>query len=311
MRFAAIAFGLSLTLHAAAQGPSGSPPASSQDIERLISRHVANARAYDAAFRNLTAEETKVSEEFERDGRLKQRRVTVSDLVVYQSQRDQVDTTEYRDIRSVDGKLIEKRGKRTLDLFGRVSQAKSLAQELQLVDRESQRYELHYRVIGSTVHQVIGTPQARIDALFHWVGRERLGDDDVIVIDYEYRRNQPVDEYHAGMGITEMTGRGRMWLDSETVQLRQARWELTGRHPALSDPVVLIRSEHDYADSRLGILVPARIVFEWFEAPKWSKHSKQPPSFTLAARTAFAYGAFRRFEVTTREEIAEPDGSSR
>ena len=102
MRFAAIAFGLSLTLHAAAQGPSGSPPASSQDIERLISRHVANARAYDAAFRNLTAEETKVSEEFERDGRLKQRRVTVSDLVVYQSQRDQVDTTEYRDIRSVD-----------------------------------------------------------------------------------------------------------------------------------------------------------------------------------------------------------------
>jgi hypothetical protein len=69
---------------------------------------------------------------------------------------------------------------------------------------------------------------------------------------------------------------------------------------------VLIRSEHDYTDSRLGILVPERIVFEWFEAPRWSKNSKQTPAFTLAARTAFAYSAFRKFDVTTTEVIAEP-----
>jgi len=302
----AFVLGLSVTLPAAVQGPPTIPAASSQELERPISRHVANARAYAAAFRNLTAEETKISEEFERDGRVKQRRVTISDLVVYRSQRDQVETTEYRDIRSVDGKPIEKRGKRALDLFGRVSQAKSLEQELELVDRESQRYELHYRVIGSTVHQVISTPQSRIDTIFHWIGRERLGDRDVIVIDYEYRQNRPLDSFHAGMGITAMSARGRLWLDSETAQLRRARWELAGQHPVLPDPVVLIRSEHDYTDSRLGILVPERIVFEWFEAPRWSKNSKQTPAFTLAARTAFAYSAFRKFDVTTTEVIAEP-----
>lgn len=300
----ALVLGLSVTLTAAVQGPPAVPPPSAQDVERLISRHVANARAYSAAFRNLAAEETKVSEEFERDGRVKQRRVTISDLVVYQSQHDQIETTEYRDIRSVDGKAIEKRGKRALDLFGRVSQAKSLEQELQLVDRESQRYELHYRVIGSTVHQVISTPQSRIDTIFHWIGRERLGDHEAIVIDYEYRQNQALDAFHAAMGITIMAARGRLWLDADTAQLRRARWELTGQHPALADPVVLIRSEHDYADSRLGILVPERIVFEWFEAPRWSKNSKQAPAFTLAARTAFSYSAFRRFEVTTQEVIA-------
>ena len=57
-------------------------------------------------------------------------------------------------------------------------------------------------------------------------------------------------------------------LDAETAQLRRARWELVGQHPALADPVTLIRSEHDYTDSRLEILVPERIVFEWFEAPR-------------------------------------------
>jgi len=306
MRFVAIAIGLSVTLHAAAQGPGGAAPPSAENLDRLVSRHVANARAYDAAFRNLTAEETKTSEEFARDGRLKQRRVIVSDLVVYQSPRDRLETTEYRDIQSVDGKPIEKRGKRALELFGRVSQAKSLEQELELIDRESQRYELHYRVVGSTVHQVIGTPQSRIEIAFHWVGREQIESHDVNVIDYVHRENQSLDSYHAGMGVTAISGRGRLWLDAETAQLRRARWELVGQHPAFQDPIVLIRSVHDYADSRLGILVPQRIVFEWFESEKWSPKSKQPPSFTLAARTAFTYGAFRKFEVTTQEVIETP-----
>jgi hypothetical protein len=227
---------------------------------------------------------------------------------VYQSQRGPTDTTEYRDIRSVDGKPVEKRGKRALDLFGRVSQATSIEQELQLVDRESQRYELHHRVVGSTVHQPIRTPQARAGTLFHWAGREQFDGHDVIVIDYEQQRNEPVDSFHAGMGVTALVFRGRLWLDLETARLRSARWELAGQHPALPDPVVLIRSEHDYTDSRLGVFVPERIVFEWFEAARWPKNSKQPPAFTLAARTVFTYDAFRRFEVTTQEVIGEPAG---
>src|SRR5262245_37439254 len=192
MRLVAIAVGLSLTLNAAAQGPASTAP-SPESLQRLVSRYVANAHAYDAAFRNLTAEETKISEEFERDGRLKQRRVTVSDLLVYQSQRDQAETTEYRDIRSVDGKPVEKRSKRALDVLGRASEAKSLEQELRLVDRESQRYELHYRVIGSTVHQMFTTMPSRDDVMFRWVGREQLGAHDVVVIDYELRQNKPLD----------------------------------------------------------------------------------------------------------------------
>ena len=311
MRFIAFALGLSVTLHTAAQGPAGASPMSLREIERLVSRHIANARAYEAAFRNLTAEETKISEEFERDGRVKERRVTVSDLLVYQSPRSLAETTEYRDIRSVDGKLIEKRGTRALDLFGRVSQAASLEQELELVNRESQRYELHYRVVGSTVHQIISTPQSRADVIFQWVGRERHGAYDVIVIDYDQLQNRELNSHHAGMGVTAMAGRGRLWLDSETARLRRARWEIVGQHPALPDPVVLIRSEHEYADSQLGILVPERIVYEWFEAPKWSKNSKQPPAFALAARTSFAYSAFRKFQVTTQEVIAEPDARPR
>ena len=67
--------------------------------------------------------------------------------------------------------------------------------------------------------------------------------------------------------------------DAKTAQLRRERWEFVGIHPALPQPVTLIRLEAAYAESRFGILVPERVVFEWGEHTNQRKEKDQPPNF--------------------------------
>ena len=109
---------------------------------------------------------------------------------------------------------------------------------------------------------------------------------------------------YKGMGITSFFERGRLWLDAATHQLRRSRWEIAGAHPALPAPIQLFGAESTYVESRFGILVPERIVVEWYENLK----SKAKPVFGLAARTTYTYAAFKRFGVTTDETIATPAG---
>ena len=60
----------------------------------------------------------------------------------------------------------------------------------------------------------------------------------------------------------------------------------------------MIHVEATYVPSRFDILVPERILIEWrdtFTHPK-----KKPPAFLVKQRDTFTYGAFRRFETTSR-----------
>lgn len=141
---------LSVTTGAGFQEPAASVVAPPQaDIDALITRYLTKAEEYQKAFLNLTAEETRVVETFDQSGRLDKRREIVSDLVVYQA-RNSADATEYRDVGSVDGKPIKKRGKRALELLTRASQSDSFKKELEIIDRESERYDLNFRFNGAT-----------------------------------------------------------------------------------------------------------------------------------------------------------------
>ena len=83
---------------------------------------------------------------------------------------------------------------------------------------------------------------------------------------------------YKGMGITSFFERGRLWLDAATYQLRRSRFEFAGVHPALPAPIQLVGYESTYVESRFGILVPERIVIEWYENLK----SKAKPVFALS-----------------------------
>ena len=275
------------------------------DLERTVTRFFETAEQYSRTFRNLTVEETRINEEFDGSGRVRKRRDTVADLLVYRPARSGDDgTTEYRDVRLVDGKAVAERGKRALDLITRATTSSSLEEEFRLINNEGKRYDFSRSVGGFTISQ-LARATMREDFRFTWVGPGRLNGHDIIEIEYHQvvpRAQYGIERLYKGMGITSYIERGRLWLDATTYQVRRSRWEIAGVHPALPAPIQLVGSESTYVESRFDILVPERIVFEFYENTK----SKAKPVFARAARMTFSYGAFRQFGVTTDETIATP-----
>jgi len=284
---------------------------SAADLNRMLARFFETADEYEKAFRNLTAEETKKIEVFKKSGAIDKQRQIVSDLIVYRSARDASGVTiEYRDVQSVDGKAVERRGPRALQLLTKAATADNVHKELTAIAKETRRYEFNSHVMGLTIHQgnVMAMGGRRDSFAIEWVGRDQIAGRDVVIIDYRQTGTVGKDGWQLSLprefGEPEHVHRGRLWLDAETFQLRRQVWELLTPHPAAPDPILMLRQEAVYAPSRFGILVPERIVLDFlfhFSHPK-----NGPPSMALSERLTFTYGAFRRFDVATEEQIGVP-----
>ena len=287
------------TLHAHQAAPPSTSVPTNAELDQIVTRFLENAATYKRTFRNLVAEETKVAEQLKPSGQVSKRREIVSDLVVYQPLKDpSAEAVEYRDVRAVDGKPVKGRSARALDVLQRASQATSLKRELEIIDRENQRYELNLRIVDAVINQAGGDGQKFRDThRIDWVGRDRVDGHDVVVLDYRETTPRPESRrFFTDMGITAMFTRGRVWLDATTLQLRRERWEVAGVHQSLPEPLLLMRKDAVYTESRFGILTPQRLVGEWHQR---TGGTKQKPSMTLTSRTTFSFSAFRQFEVTT------------
>lgn len=285
------------------RGQAGAPPAG---VEALVARSNAAAEEYMRVFRGLTAEETKIIEVVDERGRVEKRREIVSDLLVYQTARGN-DATEFRDVRVVDGMPLDRRGERALELLKRAARQETIRKELETIDREQRRYEFGRHVRGFAIGQFrfpAGWQQTYDVAM---AGRERVDGHDTMVVRHrelvsgQQGRSLPLPRE---FGDPPRLWRGQAWHDTETGQVRRTERELTAKHPAVAEPIVLVRSEAHYAESRFGILVPERLLFEW--RLRFSHPKGQPPSFSLNERVTFTYGEFRRFEVATSETIETP-----
>ena len=212
------------------------------EIDQWIARYKATGDAYAKVFLNLVAEETKVIETFDSSGRLTKRREIVSDLLVYQPSRSSGgQTTELRDVRSVDGKPVNNRYKRILDLIRQAGKTDSLEKELARIKDEGQRYDGGCSVNNTTVHP--SSFAFHDNFRFEWVGRDRIGGSEVVIIDYREVGPSMIElsSYYKRMGLSAVFVRGRLWLDATSSQLRQERAEIAGVYPAVSEPVTILR----------------------------------------------------------------------
>jgi hypothetical protein len=284
------------------------------DVDLLVTRFHAAADEYEKTFQNLVAEETKVIEVYRASGEVEKRREIVSDLLVYRTSREgKVATTEYRDVRSVDGKAVGERGERVLKLLANASKRDSLEKELEAINRETQRYEFRRYLRNHTIHQGGLTKVQREAFHVELVGREQIAGHDVVVL--AYRQTALIPGFVSSVALPKEFGkppqlsRGRLWLDAETCQLWRDEWELVVAHPTTPDPLVIVHRESAYEPSRFGILVPQRIVFDWLQ--RFSHPKNGPPSFMLSERATFTYGSFKRFEVATGEVVKPPKTDDR
>jgi hypothetical protein len=297
---------LAMAAFAGFSGAQGPVAPAAADLDLAVTRFLKTADRYAQTFHNLTVEEKTVHEEFDQAGRIRKRREIVADLVVYRPARSGADqAVEYRDARLVDGKAVAQRGKGALDLITRASTSASLAEELRLINKASQRYDFDRHAGPFTIYQ-LPRETMREDFQFTWVGRAQLNGHDVIELEYRelpgHGRPTGFESMYKAMGITSFFERGRLWLDAATYQFRRSRWEINGVHPAVPTPIPLFGQESIYVESRFGILVPERIVVEWHE----NLRSKAKPVFALKVRTTYTYGPFKQFGVTTDETVATP-----
>lgn len=286
------------------------PAADQAELNELISRAAIKMKEYKTGFKDLTAEEEQKVEEYDDKGKLKKQRRIASDLFIYQSQLDPLQMIEYRDVKSVDGKAVKKREERLVNLLSKSAKADSVKKELDRITRESRRYDLNYSFYGWTLHQ--GTPlyeNTRGSFQFKLAGREQINGHDAIVIEYRQVSDNPELAMKLSSLPSHLKGawtryRGRLWLDTDTAQIRREVREMTMEHPSLTRSLVIIRYDLNYADSRFGFLTPQRIEINTYLHGRTG--ADKHPELGLGGKVTFEYGAFIRFAVDSPDASIEP-----
>ncbi|MGH9939348.1 MAG: hypothetical protein ACREAM_24160 [Blastocatellia bacterium] len=274
-------------------------------LEELLDKATALKDKYHALFRDLTAEEKRVFEFYDKKtGQVKNRHQTVSDLIVYASQKDPKRVTEYRNIREVDGKPVKNQFERVEKLFERVAKADSPDKEIDRVIRESSRYDFGARVIGYTIVNAIATwkPLRRFFK-YEFAGRERVGEQELVVIKFEQTEvveNLGGLEEYQKLNVTGPLMRGQYWLDPQTGQLRREHHEIFFRDNAQPRTFKAIEADFDFTSGEQGIWLSKRILFQSFNPLKSDKGF--PVEMFLNVRITSEFGPFRRFEVKARHE---------
>ena len=298
-----------LTLGTTRAQQSASPSTSNQPTQtqarlvQVLTQFLTHTEEYETAFKNLTAEETKLIEVYNATGKLIRQRSIISDLVVYQSLRGDSEVTEYRNARVVDGKPIAKYEEKALKLLTAAAKANSLKKELEQINEENRKYEFDVHFSGFTIYQ--GRPFKKWGSLFQAqiIGQERIAGHDTVVLRYQQTGLIPGNKFRfprpGEFAEQQALQRGRLWLDQRTCQLWREEKEWTIVHKAAQEPLVFSRQEMTYAPSSFGILTPQHFVFSLFS--HFSHPRNEPPALLLSERMTYTYGDFKRFDVSGEE----------
>jgi hypothetical protein len=288
----------------------GRPPVLTQgDLENLLDTAGELAKAYTAAFKDLTAEDVKVVELYDKSGkRMKQRRI-VSEFIVYQSLHDPAKTAEYRNVREVDGVPVSKREERVEEIFARAAKADSVQKELDRISREGTRYDFGYHLTGYTIYKGIALWKVvRRSFKFELEGREQIDGHETVLLTFdqiEPRSDLFKLDLPGELKPSDPRLRGRLWLDARTGQLMREHHEITFHSPYAPEPLVIIRTEYDFAPSRFNLWLPRRVVLNHFK-PLTVDAKRKVAEMYRSARVVSEYSAFKRFNVDVREGTVGP-----
>ncbi len=283
----------------------------SPNLETILSEAQKQTEFYKETFRNLLAEETKVFEEFDKDGNSDGRTAVKSIFLVYQSGRNANVTTELRNVVEVNGKLVPNSQKRSDDFLAELEKTTTLEKELNKIQREGAKYDKTIEVYGLTLNEaVVLSPNIRPFFEFKLLGRENYQGNDVYIISYQQTRKSPYIVINGKDSVSNEAGlnfkfdipgslknndnflRGKLWIDAKDFQLRREEQELTVNSPA---PLTLLTAGFEYQPSNYGILVPKTISLTTFELKK----QKRDGNFISIKDTSvnFDYSKFRQTNV--------------
>ncbi len=284
---------------------------SDSELQTFLAKATQKTAEYSAVFKNLTAEETKTFEIFNETGKMIKRKNILSDLIIYEPENNKGNLGEFRNIREVDGKKIKDGEGRTIKVFTKLADAKSFAEELKKLNKESSRYDENVTFYGIVLNQALPLISDFFPSFeFEEIGRENIEGSDTIALKFQQTQVNPninlkikVPDFPE---ISNTFYRGIVWLDLKNYKVLRFVSELTLDSTKFTEPFVLIRERYFYQPGKFEIYLPQKIVVENFN-PQISKTAKLllksgkiNLGSRLQTRLIMEYKNFSKFDITVK-----------
>jgi hypothetical protein len=284
---------------------------SDSELRTFLTTATEKTSEYSNVFKNLTVEEVKTFETFDKDGKIKSRKKVLSDLIIYEPENNAGRLGEFRNVREVDGEKIKDSDKRTVKIFAELANARSFEEELKKLNKESSRYDENLSIYGTTLTQYVPLTTNIISSFkFEEIGRENIEGKDAVVIKFQQTSVNPdinlkinAPDYFE---ISHSLYRGTIWLDLKNHRILRLHTELTAESAKFIEPFVTLRQEYYYQPSDFEIYLPRKIVTENF-TPQDDKNlkpllktgqAKLRPQ--LQTRLIMEYRNFSKFDVRVK-----------
>lgn len=298
--------------------PSPAPPPS---LNTILDEAASQAIKYRETFRDLLAVETKIFEQFDKNGELDDETKVESNFFVYQSTKEEKASSELRNVIRVDDKPVPKSQERADRFLGELQKTKTVEKELEKIQDESLRYDKSFVIYGLTLYEALALAEnIRPFFDFSLAGEENYNGKNVYVVSYKQNKKSPfitIDEKkskEAGLRAdfdlnlpgslkkSDKFMQGKLWIDAETFQLLKEEREIVVNAGA---PLVAQKSVFEYEPSEYEIFVPRRIIFTDFD---FKKNSKNDYSTLKGSQVTFTYSEFKKTNVEI--EILDDDTSN-
>ena len=299
-------FTLFLTLFTSAGGQK----LSDSELQTFLAKATEKTSEYSDVFKNLTAEEVKTFEIFDEEGNLKSQKKVLSDLIIYEPENNKGNIGEFHNVRSVDGKKVNDGDKRALKVFAKLADAKSFAEELEKLNKESSRFDKGLKFYGLTSTQAVPLASNLISSFkFEEIGRESIEGREIIIVKFQQIAENPginlkveAPDY---LEISNKFYRGTIWLDLNSYRVLKFISEFVIDSAKFTEPLVLIKEEYFYQPSDFGIYLPRKIIVENF-SPQISKQKqllktdklKLTPG--LQTRLSMEYKNYSKFDIKVK-----------
>jgi hypothetical protein len=288
-------------------------------LETILSEAYKQTENYRQTFRDLLAEETKIFEEYDKNGNSERRTAVKSNFLVYQSGKDASRTAELRNVFEVNGKIVPDGQRRAEQFLAELEKSATLEKELQKLQNEGSRYDKTWEIYGLTLNEAVTlAPNMRPFFEYQLMGTENFQDGEVYVVGYRQTKNSPFTvvngkaakngdrsatavsfslDVPGGLKKNDKFLRGKLWIDAKTFQLRREERELTVQTP---EPVVLLSTLFEYQPSEFGIMVPKTITVTSFDLKREKGGGGEKYLAVKDSTVNFEYSRFRKANVEVR-----------
>jgi hypothetical protein len=258
------------------------PQAPAVTLETLIDRAGRYVEQYEKAFSAIVCEERQVQRLLRPDGRIDKQRTLTSDFLLIKAGTDQM--LAFRDAMSVDGKPVRNREERLRKLF--VDNPRTAVAQAQAISKESSRFN-----VGPS-----RTPNSPLVPLHVLHPRAARGFRFALTLGgltFEEFRSPSLVRQKTGGRTRDLLSRGSCIIEAETGRVLGVTLTAGGAGADFS-----VTLDVRYAEEpALKLLVPVEMREEVWRPAK-------PRDSRLVVVSS--YSNFRRFQVTTEEQIRIP-----